>query len=144
MTFIPVNFDDAREPQPAPGGRYNLQIVSAEVATTGPQSKHPGSPQYKVQIGFQDVDNVPNITHFISLPHSEDEDGGRFKTLLLKRFLTLFRVPYQNDGFDLEGLAMEMAGAQANAEVRLDPPDDKGNVYNRLVVPRMPAEPNRR
>ena len=37
-------------------------------------------------------------------------------------------------------LAMEMVGATANAEVNLSDPDDNGNVYNRLVVPRIREE----
>ena len=141
MTFIPVDFDNAVEPQAAPPGRYNLQITQCEVAKTGPNSKVPGSPQFRVSIGFTDEQNVPNITQFISLPNEGDEpDKANFKALLLKRFLTLFKVPFDTKGIDTEKMAMDMVGATANAEVKLDDPDENGNVYNRLVVPRMRNE----
>lgn len=141
MTFIPCNFDDAVEPQPVSSGRYNLQITGCEVAKTGPNSKVPGSPQFRVSIGFLDEPNAPNITQFISLPNEQDEaKSANFKVLLLKRFLTLFRVPFDASGIDTERMAMDMVGATANAEVQLSEPDDNGNVYNRLVVPRIREE----
>lgn len=141
MTFIPVNFDEAVEPKPAPAGRYNLQITGCDVAQTGPNSKRPGSPQFKVSIAFQDEPNTPNITHYISLPHEEDEaSSANFKALLLKRFLVLFNVPFDPTGIDTEKMAMDMVGATANAEVGLSEPDDNGNVYNRLQVPRVKEE----
>lgn len=139
--MIPVNFDDVKEPQPVPSGRYNLQITAAEVAQSGAQSKRPGSPQFKVTIGLPEDLNAPNITQFISLPHEEDEKkSADYKALLLKRFLVLFNVPFDNSGVDPEKMAMEMVGCTATAEVKLDDPDDKGNVYNRLVVPRISTE----
>ena len=141
MTYIGVNFDEAVEPQPAPSGRYNLQITACDVAKTGPNSKVPGSPQFKVSVGFMDEQNVPNVTHFISLPNGQDEaSSANFKVLLLKRFLVAFNIPFDNNGIDVEKMAMDMVGATANMEVKLDEPDDNGNVYNRLVVPRIPSE----
>ncbi len=141
MTFIPANFDDAVEPKPAPSGRYNLQITACEVAKTGPNSKVPGSPQFKASIAFVDEPNTPNITQFISLPNEQDRpESANFKVLLLKRFLTLFKVPYDTNGIDTEKMSMDMVGATANAEVKLDEPDENGNVYNRLVVPRIKEE----
>lgn len=145
MTFIPVNFDDAVEPQPVSGGRYNLQVIECKNAVTGEKSKHPGSPQFIVTIGFMDEPNAPNMTQFLSLPHSEDnQKSANFKVLLLKRFLTLFNIPFDPSGIDTEKMAMDMVGATANAEVTLSEPDDNGNVYNRLVVPRLRNEDSRR
>ena len=141
MTYIPANFDDAKEPQPVGGGRYNLQITEAVEVKSGQNSKRPGSPQFRVSIGFPDEQNVPNMTQWISLPHEEDEaKSANFKLLLLKRFLVLFNIPVPRDGIDTDRLAMEMVGATANAEVNLSDPDDNGNVYNRLVVPRIREE----
>lgn len=146
MTHIPVNFDEVQEPQPAPGGRYDLQILEAVVTKTGPNSKNPGSPQYRVTLGFEDQSlNAPNVSHFISLPNETDEPkDANFKALLLKRFLVLFGVPFDSSGIDMEETAMAMVGATANVEVKLGEPDDNGNVYNRLVVPRIPSESGRR
>lgn len=141
MTFIPVNFEDVTEPKAAPAGQYELQITGCKLTKTGDKSKNPGRPQFEVSIGFVGEANIPNMRHYVSLPHEEDEpDSFNFKALLLKRFLVAFKVPFQPNGFDLEGLAMEMVGATAKLEVALDPPADNGNVYNRLVVPRIPGE----
>lgn len=140
MTFIPVNLDDVQEAKPAAGGTYSLRIVKCDVVKTGPNAKIPGADQFKVSIGFEDEPNTPNITHYVSLPHEQDDDGGAFKALLLKRFLTLFNIPYGADGIDTEQLAMEMVGAAANCEVTQTEPDDNGNVYNRIKVPRLPNE----
>ena len=141
MTFIPVNLDDAVEAKPVPNGRYPLQITACDVAKTGPNSKRPGSPQFKVSIAFQGDVNAPNITHFISLPHEEDEpSSAQYKALMLKRFLALFNVPYDPRGIDVDAMAMEMVGAQAEAEVVQDEPTDNGNIYNRLIVPRLRDE----
>lgn len=141
MTFIPVAFDEAREPQPVSAGRYDLQIASCEVKESGPNSKRPGSPQFMVSIGIIGEDNAPNITQFISLPHEDDEPkSANFKALLLKRFLTLFKIPFATDGIDTEKMAMDMVGGSANAEVQLSEPDDSGNIYNRVIVPRIREE----
>ena len=141
MSFIDVNFDEAVEPQPVSAGRYNLQITQCEVAKTGPNSKVPGSPQFKVSIALSDEPNAPNITQFISLPNEQDEaKSANFKVLLLKRFLVLFKIPFDPRGIDTERMAMDMVGSTANAEVQLSEPDDNGNVYNRLVVPRIQEE----
>lgn len=141
MTYIPVNFDDAVEPKPASPGRYNLQITKCDIAKTGPNSKNPGSPQFKVTLGFADEPNVPNLTQFISLPNEDDKpETANFKVLLLKRFLSLFNVSYDRGGIDTEKMSMDMVGCSANSEVSLTDPDDSGNVYNRLVVPRIANE----
>lgn len=141
MTFIPVNFDDAVEPKPAPAGRYNLQILECKVTESGANSKNPGRPQFKVVIGFQDEPNTPNIQHYISLPHPDDEpSSANFKALLLKRFLTLFKIPFDRSGVDTDKLAMEMVGATANAEVRLGEPNDNGDTFNQLVTPKIREE----
>ena len=140
MTYIPANFDAAIESQPAPTGRYDLQITECKETKSGPNSKVPGSPQFQVSIGFTGRENTPNITQFISLPNGQETDGGVFKVLLLKRFLELFNVTYDKAGIDTEKLGMEMVGASVNAEVKQEEPDDNGNIYNRLVVPRLRGE----
>lgn len=145
MTYIPVNFDEAVESSPAPAGRYKLQITGCDIVKTGAQSKNPGRDQLKASIGFTDLTDVPNISQFISLPHENDEpETAKFKVLLLKRFLELFQIPYDRNGIDVEKIAMEMVGNTAEAEVTLSPPNDSGNVYNNLVVPRIKGEPEAR
>jgi hypothetical protein len=146
MTFIPVDFEDAVEPQAAPVGRYQLQIIEAKVVKTGAQSKRPGSPQFRISIGFQDHPEYQNFSQFISLPHEEDDAVAiRFKVLLLKRFCALFNVPLHGDGIDTEELPMEMVGATAEGEVGLsEPNEDTGDVFNNLRVPKLRGEPDDR
>lgn len=145
MTFVTVNFDDVVEPKPATPGKYNLQIVKCDVVKTGDKSKRPGSPQYRVSIGFPDNPETPNLTQYISLPHEEDEpSSANFKALLLKRFLVLFKLPLPVGGFDTEGQAMAMVGATTYAEVGLTEPNDNGDTYNTLVVPKIAGEPDGR
>ncbi len=143
MSFITVNLDDMQEAKPVPNGKYNLQITQCKVAKTGPNSKRPGSPQFAVTIGFVDEPAAPNISHYISLPHEEDEASAfQYKALLLKRFLVQFGIPYDSKGIDVDGLAMAMIGATANAEVSQTSPDESqnGDVYNRLITPKIRGE----
>lgn len=141
MAYINVNLDDAAESQPAAQGSYNLQITDAVEMATGPNSKSPGSPMLRVSLGFVDEVNTPNISQFIMLPKEDDEpDALQMKMLNLRRFLTLFAIPYDSAGIDTEKLCLEMPGHAANCEVTLSEPDANGNVYNRLKVPRIRGE----
>ena len=141
--LIPINLNDIQEPKPVPVGRYDLVIASCEEAV----SKN-GKPQFQVSIGIEGHDDAPNVRHYISLPNEGDEPNAlQFKALLLKRFLTLFKQPIPTNGIDTEKLALSLVGARANAELSLDKEKDSdgnekpdGNVYNRLVVPRMRGE----
>lgn len=135
--LIPIDVGAVQESKPVPNGPYNLQIV--ECLDTKSQK---GAPQFSVSIAIEGHDDAPNLRHFISLPNADGgDDAGKqqFKVLLLKRFLTLFKLPIPS-AIDTEKLAMSMTGATARAELTLSEPDDNGNVYNRLVVPRLRDE----
>ena len=134
MPHIPLNLgDDLKETKPAPAGVYDLMITEASDGV----SKN-GKPQIVVSIGFETIPDTPNLRHYISLPAKDDDaDKAKFKALLLKRFLILFNVPHTAEGFDVEA----MAGAKAKAEVTQTEPDDSGNIYNRLQVPKFKDEP---
>lgn len=140
MPFIPVNLDDAVEQKPAPKGKYELQVTGAAVTETGENSKHPGAPMFKVTLGFTDqAINAPVITHFITLPFEGDENTN-FKLLMLKRFLVAFQIPYSNEGFDLDELAREMIGTTASLDVGLSEPNENGDIFNRIQIPRIRDE----
>lgn len=146
MSKIAVNFDDAQEPKPVAGGRYDLQILECKSTVTGAQSKNPGSPQFRISIGIlgEAGENAPAITHFISLPNEGDEKKSfDFKLLLLKRFLVAFKVPFNKNEIDTEELPLQMVGSEANLEVVLTEPNDKGDVYNGIKVPPIKDEPQR-
>ncbi len=143
MTFIPVNFDEAVEATAAPVGRYDLQIVAAEVKPTGAASANPGRDQLVFQVGFMDTElNAPNIRHYVSLPHPDDDaTKARNKALMLKRFLVAFDVPFESNGIDTESICFETIGHTAsNVEVGQDIGQDGTSVYNRINLPRLPRE----
>ena len=146
MTTLNVNFDEAIEPQPLPKGKYPVQITAAENKVTGPNSKNPGSPMIVVTAGFTgpspEEQNAPTVRHYVSLPSEQDEPkSAQFKVLLMKRFLHHFGIPYQNGDLDTEQLCFDMVGREAVTEVNLSEPNDTGDVYNGLVIPRIPNEP---
>ena len=134
MTFINTNLDDVAEPQLADPGYHNLQIVDAKEMQTGPNSARPGSPMIAVNIGFVDDPDLQNFTHFVNLPHEDDEPkSAKYKALMLKRLLVLFSVPYDSAGIDTEKLCMDLPGASANAEVGID--EYQGRTNNTLKLP---------
>jgi hypothetical protein len=95
----------------------------------------------KVTLGFTDTEiDAPVVTHFLTLPY-EGDDNAKFKLLMVKRFLVAFKIPYSQEGIDPEQLAMEMNGHTAELEVGLSEPNEDGDVYNRLQIPRLRDEP---
>lgn len=135
MSFIPLDLTGAVESKPVPAGRYDLVItgIPEEVKT-----KEKGKPQLAVSIAINGHDTAPNVRHYLGLPAPDDEPKSRdFKILLLRRFCELFAIPFTAQGFDLN----DFAGASASSvEVSLSEPTDSGDVYNRLVIPRMRGE----
>lgn len=138
--YIAMNIDDAKEQKPAPKGAYELQVTGAQVMETGPGSKHPGAPMIKVTLGFTDLEvNAPVITHFITLPYEGDENAA-FKVLMLRRFLVAFGVPYSSEGIDVDDISYNVIGKTAKLEVTLTEPNDNGDVFNRVIIPRIRDE----
>lgn len=137
MGFIPVDMDSVTEQRPAEPGNHQLQITGCELTATGPDSKHPGTPMFKVSIGFPEEPDTMNLTHYMTLPN-EDDDAETLKNKVrgLKRFLEMFSVPYDRSGIDPERIRFDMIGCTAQGVTELSPPDPKtGNVYSRLKVP---------
>lgn len=134
MSFIPVDVTGTTEPKAVSNGRYDLSISSAEEAL----SKEAKKPMVVVYINIEGHVDAPNVRHNISLPVPDDAPKSKeFKMLLLKRFLTLFKIPYDANGFNVE----DFVGSRADqAELKLTETDDKGNQYNELVLPRMGSE----
>lgn len=132
MSFIEMNLDDVQEPQTAPEGEYELVIDNAEVGL----SKTSGKPRIAVRIAFDCHPELQSMLHFISLPTEDDDpSSANFKKLMLKRFLYLFNIPCDG-GFNVE----DLFGARATAAVRLSEPSDSNEVYNELILPKLPRE----
>lgn len=130
MPRIEVNLKDVQEPKPVPGGKkYALTIAEA----TFREEKN----DIRISIGIDDHLDAPNVTHFCSMPKPDDDEGkAKFKARMLKRFLVAFGIPHDEDGFEVE----DFPGAHAEVELGLSDPDESGNVYNRLRLPRITDE----
>lgn len=124
---IPVDLGSVVESKPVPAGKYDLTVAGVE---EGKSQK--GMPQLKVSIGINGHDDAPNVSHYVSLPSPGDEKS-QAKALFLKRFLEAFKIPHDGGGFDTD----DFPGATASLELILSEPDDNGNVYNRLNLPRL-------
>lgn len=136
MGILNINLNEVEEAKPAPAGKYELQITGCTIAETSEKSKHPGTPMYKVNLQFTDLElNAPGFIHYIVLPTEEDE--GNFAALNLRRFLEAFNIPFNSQGIDIESLAMEMSGHTANIDVQLTEPNENGDVYNRIRLPKL-------
>jgi len=137
MSYLPENLDDVEEAKPVALGTYELQIVQCEEKETGPNSKNPGKPMFRVSLALTDLSlNAPAIDHYITLPY-EGDGNGALKLLMLKRFLALFNVPYSND---TSTLAMNMIGQTALVDVALGEPNENGDRYNQIRVPKIRGE----
>lgn len=138
---LDLNFDDVVESKPLPKGRYQTQITAGELTETGPNSKNPGRPILQFTIGFtgpsKEEQAAPTVRHYVSIPHPDDEQKSYdFKLLMLKRFLVTYNIPFSNQ-FDPEQTAFAAIGQEAEVEVDLTEPNDNGDVYNRIILPRL-------
>ena len=137
MPFIPMNLNDSQETRPVSSGKYDVVVSSCEETKT----KAEGRPQFKMSLAIECRADAPNVMHYASIPSEGDDiDKAKFKALLLRRLMALFQVPVNPKGIDTEKLAMEFVGKRASVELSLTEPDDNGNVYNRLMVPKLKAE----
>lgn len=140
MTYIPVKFEEIEEQKPVPQGQYELQITGAQATETGENSKHPGTPMIRVTLQFTDLElNAPAVNHFLTFPY-EGDDNAAFKWLQIKRFLVAFGADVPTEGVDLESMAMDLVSRVATVEVTLTEPNENGDIFNRLRVPRLPSE----
>lgn len=130
---IPINLSATSEPKPVVNGVYDLTIATCEEG----KSRQQGKPQLVCYVGIDAHPTAPNIRHTISLPAEGDTANSKeFKMLLMKRFLTAFKIPFDANGFDVESFP----GAKAKLEVRLGEPNDSGDSYNEIVIPKMKGE----
>src|SRR5258708_26787983 len=114
---IPINLAAIEESKPVANAKYNLTITDVEEGKSGEKSKKPGTPQLIVSIGIDGHENSPNVRHYISLINEDDEArAANYKALLLKRFLVLFRIPFDEVDFDLEAFRLATAFAELQLE----------------------------
>lgn len=127
--FIDMTFDGVAEPKPVSPGRYNVTITDAKFVAE--------KSYIRVSVGIDDDLTAPNISLFIFLPKPDDDAGKvTFKKLMMKRFITQFRIPTNGTGFNVE----DFPGAQANAQVSMREPTEDGTVYNDLKLDKLADE----
>lgn len=134
MSFIELNedLDNVAEAPLAEDGTYTLVIESAEEKV----KEETGRTNIAVRIAFEDHPDNQSIFHNVSLPIPDDKDTTRkMLTINLKRFLTLFNIPYEGRGFNVE----DFLGARAeNVMVKKEPREDKPEEeQNRIVIPKL-------
>lgn len=131
--FINLNLGDVKESKSVPNGKYRLVISSYELG----ESREKKTPQIKFSINIEGHDDAMPVTHYVPLASNKDDaKGAAFKNLLLARFLTLFKIPHSQEGFNPD----DAIGCSADAELQLGEPNESGDTYNRLVVPKLKTE----
>lgn len=120
------------EDRAAKEGRYDLRILKSEYKTTKSGNDH----MLAVLIGIDGEDGVMPFSHYLTEPKESDEQRiKRMRIRDLKRFLTMFGVPF-DQGFDMEEQAGDLVGCTAsNAMVTVEEYD--GGTTNRLKLPRI-------
>lgn len=133
MPFIAVgNLDQNYEPEPVPEGAYDLRIISVAEER---ESKD-GDTFYPVLIAVEDGEfpNASPVRHNLWLGVSENEEANQFRKRDLIRFLNMFSIDYTEAGFDDD----DFPGQTSNAMLGQTEPNDDGDVYNELRLPRAP------
>jgi hypothetical protein len=132
MGFIKQPLHDAKEPEAAPEGMYDLRIVKAD---DGESKK--GNQMTTVFIKIEDP-NYPNaslVRHWITyISNDTPADQRQMRLLDQRRFLQAFGVPYEANGFNSD----DLLGQTARCMLKQEEGDD-GTIYNRLVLPRLKA-----
>lgn len=126
MAFIKVALD-AKEPEAAPEGEYDLRITKMEDGLTSQK----GAPMVKTTIRIEGVDDVQPFNHWIVLPGPKTENV-QFAKLQVQRFLEVFGIPHEGDGFDTE----DLVGAEGRCMLVQQEGDD-GVIRNALRLPRL-------
>jgi len=131
MPFIKQALD-AKEPESAPEGERDLRIVKVDDET--PTKK--GDPMITVTIKIQDEENFALFNHWILLvgPKIKKENHEMYK-LNIQRFLQVFDIPYEDDGFDSD----DLQGATGRCFLVEDEGDD-GIIRNKLRLPKLVSE----
>jgi hypothetical protein len=128
MPRINLDLDDAKEPEVAPEGEYDLRIVKVEDG----QSKA-GNDMTTCTIAFEGHPEWRAIKHWITYPDSDTPPDQKAMRLVdIKRFLTCFGVAHDGTGFDSDDLV-----GQTGFCLVIQEDGDDDNTYNRLRLPRL-------
>lgn len=129
MSFINAQLDQSvKEPEAAPEGEYDLRIAK----TTRKESKS-GNMMTEVMITVEGEQGVAPVYHYlIDVTKDTPAQQADMRRLELKRFMQMFGVKFQPDGYDDE----DLQGATGRCMLTQEEGDD-GVVRNRLRLPRL-------
>lgn len=127
MSFVKIDLTKTKEPEIVPEGEYDLRIV--KVMDTETKKKDPMT-VLTIRIENAEQPNPAPLQHFITYPNGGQYDDMR--ALEIKRLLTLFDVPFDTGGFDME----QLLGQTARCLLTQEEGDD-GVVRNRMKLPRI-------
>ena len=123
MPFIEQAVADATEGYFVDEDEYDLRIVSAEE-----KDSKKGKPMIECVIEIVEHPDAEPVFHYVNLVHPEDSEKARkFKLRMTRRFLEVFNVPYQDDGFDSD----DLNGAEGRCVVyQQERVDENGNALD--------------
>lgn len=127
MSFIDMELDAIEEDKPVAEGEYTLVVTDVKE-----RNDESGNLKGLLVIHeIQGVEGAANVLHNISFPlPGDDESKVKNKKLFLKRYLTIFGIPFAN-GIDLT----RFPGAKA--KVFLKQEEYQGVVSNKIQLPMM-------
>lgn len=95
---------DAKLPDVAPEDRYSLQVIGAEH-----KKSNKGKLMTEIRIKIMGEERYKELRHYIMDELPEDPEKAEGAQWRAQRFLDLFSIPYDDEGFDTE----DFAGATA-------------------------------
>lgn len=131
MPFISADLGQDYEQEAVPEARYDLRITDARDG----RNKADTADLTMVMIKVEDPEypNAATVFHYLNYVSEGDrEDARRMKMMMLTRFLVLFGVKYEKDGFNSEDLPGCTAADVLLKKERLDGRDEDSNT---LVLP---------
>lgn len=134
MPFIELDLGSAKETVAVPEGEYDLRVASFDLTKS-----QKGNDMYKalILVESSEYPNAQPITEYLTLPSkNHDEKARNFLALQIKRFLSVFGIPFEAGGFNDE----DVNGATGRCMVVQDEPDENGNIWNKLRMPRLKNE----
>lgn len=133
MPFLEMPLGDTVIHTAVPAGAYALRITEWNFHKKG-HKKDDGlvSPQeatsIRVIIGLPETPEANSVFHYLALPSADDDgDKRNFKQEQILKFLELFGIPYDDNGFNPE----DFNGAEAVGWLSVE--EHEGNEANKLT-----------
>jgi len=131
MPFITADLGQDYEQEAVPEGRYDLRIIDA----LDKRNKKDTADLTEVRIKIEDPEYPRALTvwHYVNyIGEVDSDDARRMKMMMLTRFLVLFGVKYEKDGFNSDDLLGCTASQVLLKKERLDGRDADSNT---MVMP---------